>query len=166
MKRRAALIKAITATMVLALVLVAACGSRSGREVPPIVFFTPTDNSSGVLALSGIEVSGTEPDADGVRLISVGLSADAIYIKVTFAAVSPDRVKSWGQGSIYLVDESSGTVYRDVPIVPVLGALFGRPQSEGQTGYAMLANNAPGVGTGSVVTVVLGRFKREHVVVF
>jgi hypothetical protein len=99
-----------------------------------------------------------------VKLLGVSLSADRIYIMVSFTA-PPQAVQGWGQGSIYVVDESSGALYRDIPIVPVLGTLFGRPQQEGQMGYVMLNNPADGIRSGSVVSVVLGRFKREHVMV-
>jgi len=155
----------VLALLTLVLTLPTGCGSPSEEEeMPPIVFISPTDNSSSVTAASNVELAAGEPDVDGVKLLGVSLSADSIYIMVSFTA-PPQAVQGWGQGSIYVVDEASGAVYRDIPIVPVLGTLFGRPQQEGQIGYVMLGNPAAGIRSGSVVSVVLGRFKREHVVV-
>jgi hypothetical protein len=154
----------VMTVMTLVLALPTGCGSPSEQEVPPIVFISPTDNSSNVNTAANVELAAGEPDADAVKLLGVSLSADRIYIMVSFTA-PPQAVQGWGQGSIYVVDESSGALYRDIPIVPVLGTLFGRPQQEGQMGYVMLNNPADGIRSGSVVSVVLGRFKREHVMV-
>jgi hypothetical protein len=49
--------------------------------------------------------------------------------------------------------------------MPILGPLLGRPQHEGQIGYVMLFNTSLGIKPGSVVTVVLGDFRQEHVTV-
>ena len=154
----------VIALLALVLTLPTACGSPSEEEMPPIEFNNPTGNSSNATTTSSVELATGEPDADGVKLLGVSLSADSIYVMVSFTA-PPQAVQGWGQGSIYVVDEASGAVYRDIPIVPVLGTLFGRPQEEGQIGYVMLSNTAAGIRSGSVVSVVLGRFKREHVMV-
>ena len=61
-----------------------------------------------------------------------------------------------------MTDESTQTVYDDIPVVPVLGALFGRPVEDGQIGYVMFANLPP-LAAGAQVTVVLGGFRQEHV---
>ena len=154
----------VLALLTLVLTLPTGCGSPSEEELPPIVFINPTDNSSNLNTAANVELTASEPDVDGVKLLGVSLSADSIYIMVSFTA-PPQAVQGWGQGSIYVVDDSSGAVYRDIPIVPVLGTLFGHPQQEGQIGYVMLSNTVTGIRSGSVVSVVLGRFKREHVMV-
>jgi len=70
--------------------------------------------------------------------------------------------RRWQAGMLYVVDERTRRVYDSIPVVPVVGALLGRPQSTGQTGYVMLVN-APPLAAGAIVTVVLGSFKKTHV---
>jgi hypothetical protein len=72
--------------------------------------------------------------------------------------------RSWAQGSVFVVDEATGDAYANIPMLPAVGPLFARPKEDGQVGYVMLAN-VPGLRPGAVVTVVLGEFKKEHVVV-
>jgi hypothetical protein len=43
--------------------------------------------------------------------------------------------------------------------------LFVKPQEAGQEGYYMLINAGAGIKAGSLVTVVLGNYKREHITV-
>jgi hypothetical protein len=49
--------------------------------------------------------------------------------------------------------------------MPLLGPLIGRPAHAGQIGYVMFVNTPPGLQSGARVTVVLGDFKQEHVIV-
>jgi hypothetical protein len=49
--------------------------------------------------------------------------------------------------------------------MPTVGPLLGRPKEPGQIGYVMLVNAPPGLHPGSIVTVVLGDCKQEHVTV-
>ena len=76
--------------------------------------------------------------------------------------------RKWQQGMVYVVDEATGAKYTEIPVLPVVGPLFGRPNQAGQTGHVMFTNATPGAAglrRGSVVTVVLGAFKQEHVTV-
>jgi hypothetical protein len=79
--------------------------------------------------------------------------------------VPPRTAENWWQGSVYVIDEGTGTVYKDIPVAPIIGPLLAKPVEEGQIGYAMLNNYRNGVKSGSVVSVVLGKFKREHITV-
>jgi hypothetical protein len=47
--------------------------------------------------------------------------------------------------------------------MPVVGPLFGKPQQDDQVGYCMLANTDSSVKTGSMLTVVLGKYRRAHI---
>jgi hypothetical protein len=88
-------------------------------------------------------------------------------ILVQFKA-PPAVARKWQQGMVYVVDEATGAKYNEIPVLPIVGPLFGRPKEAGQTGHVMFANAAPGAAglrRGSVVTVVLGAFKQEHVTV-
>jgi hypothetical protein len=110
---------------------------------------------------------GTSPadaaDLKRVELVGVGIGADDKYISVQFKA-PPRLARKWQPGMLYVVDERTDLVYDKVPNVPILGSLLGRPMKEGQIGYVMLVNSPP-LQSGDEVTVVLGEFKQQHVVV-
>ena len=72
-------------------------------------------------------------------------------------------IQSWNQGSFYVIDEANGIDYSQIPVAPIIGPLFGKPQKDGQPGYVMLNNPGPGIKAGSIVTVVLGKYKRVHI---
>ena len=74
-------------------------------------------------------------------------------------------VAKWYQGMISVIDESSGTEYTEIPSVGAIGPLISRPQLDGQLGYVMLTNAPVPLKPGAVVTVVLGDFKQEHLVI-
>jgi hypothetical protein len=99
-----------------------------------------------------------------VELLGVGFAADGDFIMVSFRAL-PEVARNWQSGMVYLVDEATGAVYNEIPVMPIVGPLFGRPVQRGQEGYVMFVNAARGLKPGSVVTVVLGEFKQEHITV-
>jgi hypothetical protein len=102
-------------------------------------------------------------DLKNVELLGVGLGADDHYVVVQFRA--PARlVRTWQSGAVSVTDERNGMIYNDIPVVPVLGALFGKPVEDGQIGYVMFANLPP-LAKGAQVTVDLGGFRQEHVAV-
>jgi hypothetical protein len=103
-----------------------------------------------------------EPDEDGAELLGVRFAADGGYIMVEFKSPR-ELAQNWNEGSIFLLDEKTGITYWDIPQVPILGLLLGRPLEEGQKGYAMFKNIEGGIKPGSVLTVVLGDYKREHI---
>jgi len=99
-----------------------------------------------------------------VELLRVDFAAEGKYIYVEFRA--PPRVaRQWRQGNVSVIDEATGTIYNGIPVAPIIGPLIAQPVHEGQIGYVMLNNDGLGVKSGSVVTVVLGDFKQEHVTV-
>ena len=55
--------------------------------------------------------------------------------------------------------------YREIPVTPGVGPLISRPKKQGQSGYVMLKNAPQRIPEGSVVTVVLGSYRQEHVLV-
>ena len=113
--------------------------------------------------MSQIKTTDSEPDPDRVKFLGAGYAAEKAYIMVQYTA-PPSVVSGWFAGKVYVVDEANGTVYKDVPVVPVVGPLFSRPQEEGQIASVMLYNYGYQINTGSVVTVVWGNCKREHFV--
>ena len=162
-----------------ALSLIAACGSTSAGEIQPSAITagqspidTYSDTESGSVAAPDAATpaaSGGSHASDGatsaelarVRLVSVEIGADGHYIAVHFKA-PPRLARTWQPGMLSVVDERTRRVYDDVPNVPVLGPLLGKPKVEGQTGYVMLLNSPP-LAVGDKVTVVLGSFKKAHV---
>jgi hypothetical protein len=100
--------------------------------------------------------------ANTVELLGVGFAADGGFIIVNFKA-PPSVVQDWWQGQVSVTDEASGTVYNEIPVLPVIGPLIGRPVEAGQIGYVMLTHNPPNLRIGSLVTVALGEYKFEHV---
>ena len=107
----------------------------------------------------GIEVAENEPDANGVELKGVGFAVDGSYIMVSYTA-PPEVAQDWWENSIYVIDEETGGVYAEIPVMPKIGPLLGKPVEAGQIGYVMLINHDFGIQSGSVVSVVLGKYKR------
>jgi hypothetical protein len=165
---------AVALVAIAGVVTLSGCGSSgAGRQPtasaaaqPPVTTYA----GSSVGASIAIEPSkGTASDISAaekaelarVRIVRVTIGADGQYIGVQFTA-PPKLVKRWRAGMLGVIDERTKRVYDQIPVVPVLGALFGRPASEGQIGYVMLAN-VPRLQPGAVVTVVLGAFRQKHV---
>jgi hypothetical protein len=69
----------------------------------------------------------------------------------------------WWPGNVSVTDEATGTVYNEIPVMPKIGPLIGRPKLEGQMGYVMLVHNPPALKPGAVVTAKLGEYTFEHV---
>jgi len=118
----------------------------------------PPPSSTGVVTAT--EEAGTA----GVELLSVGLAAEGELIIVNYRA-DPWAAQKFWPGAVSVIDETTGAVYNEVPVMPVIGPLIGRPKEAGQPGYVMLVNTLPGLRSGNLVTVVLADFKQEHVTV-
>ena len=54
-------------------------------------------------------------------------------------------------------------MYKEIPVMPIVGPLMGRPKIEGQVAYMMLINYGNGITKESKVSVVMGKYKREHI---
>jgi hypothetical protein len=128
--------------------------------------FTPGPTETQQPARQAGDVKETEEaeEAEGatIELLSVDFAADGNLISVQFVA-PPSVARRWNQGTVSVTDEGTGTAYNEVPVMPAIGPLIGHPKEAGQRGYVMLVNTAPGLRPGSLVTVVLGEFKQEHV---
>jgi hypothetical protein len=123
---------------------------------------TPLPAADMTRLLAAYKKASSEPDPDGVELLSVGLAQDIRQIMVVFKG-SPGVIANWWQGSVFVVDESRAMVYKIIPVAPLIGPLIGKPKEADQVGYCMLVNQDGGITSGSVVTVVLGSYKREHI---
>jgi len=122
---------------------------------------TPPASVTGELQ-DGDAPEGT--DAGAVDLLGVEIGSDSGLILVKFKA-PPSLARKWQRGAVYVVDEATGGIYNDIPVAPIIGPLFARPKAVGQQGYVMFKNTGPGLNSGARVTVVLGGFKQEHLIV-
>jgi hypothetical protein len=158
-RSRKLLLHIILALALLAIAgIVGSCGQNS--EESPLPSIVPnTQASISSVNLNDYKTTNSEPDPDGVTLVSVGFAAENSMISVIYSA-PPELAKYWNPGDIFVVEENSGKVYRSTVLMPVVGWLFQRPQTQYQSVSVMLTNN--GLQSGAVVTVVLGKYKRLH----
>jgi hypothetical protein len=108
--------------------------------------------------------TATETSTLTVEVLAVRFAADGGMIMVQFRA-PPEEAAKWWPGNVYVQDEAAGTVYNEIPVMPKIGPLIGRPRIQGQLGYVMLTNAAPRLQTGASVKVALGNYTFEHIVV-
>ncbi len=138
---------------------------NTGIQTPEVtreVNLSPTQVATqqgtlGVKATAPTEVV----DGNKIEIIRVSFAGEGAYIYVEFLA-SPKIARTWNQGNISVTEESTGTVYNEIPVAPIIGPLFGRPNHEGQTGYVMLTNAPTPLLSGAQVTVWLGDYHKEH----
>jgi hypothetical protein len=97
-----------------------------------------------------------------VQILGVSFAAEGGFIMVRFLA-PPEEAAKWWQGDVSVMDEASGEVYNEIPVMPKVGPIIGRPKRSGQIGYVMLHNTAPQLKSGAIVTVKLGNYVFEHV---
>ena len=123
----------------------------------------PVDGGMG--GVPGADAGPTPVAVSGqVELLGVGFGAEGGFITVWFRA--PSQVtQTWWQGKVSVTDEGNGAVYNEIPVMPVIGPLIGKPVEAGQMGYVMLVNAPPGLRSGAQVTVVLGDYRFEHITV-
>lgn len=101
-------------------------------------------------------------DEQVVEILRVSFAAETGFIFIQFYA-PPDEAEKWWQGSVSVTDEATGTVYNEIPEMPKIGPLIGRPQIYGQIGFVMLTNLPAPLQPGAVVTVRLGNYTFEHI---
>jgi hypothetical protein len=101
---------------------------------------------------------------DGVALLSVSYGAEGAYIVVNFIS-RPEIAQTFWPGVLSVTDEATGNLYAEVPVLPIIGPLIARPREDGQPGYFMLVNAPVPIPPGSLVTVMLGEFKFEHITI-
>lgn len=122
-----------------------------------------TASPSATVAPSGPQLPAPSPTAS-IRLVRVGFAANGEYIHVEYFA-PPVLIAQWRQGLFSVIDETTGEVYNEVPVMPIVGPMIGRPVKPEQMAYVMLVNRVPRLAAGAKVTVVLDKFRFEHIVV-
>ena len=148
----------------------AAPATATPTAVLPALKMTRVPTSTGmagpateVRATPGI-TSTDKASLSQVELLGVSLAAEGNYIYVPFRA-PPSTARKWRQGNVSVTDEATSIIYDGIPVQPLIGPLIAHPIHAGQIGYVMFVNTDSGIHTGSIVTVVLGDFKQEHVIV-
>ncbi len=109
-----------------------------------------------------VAVAATAEPSSTVELLGVGFGAEGAFITVNYRA-SPQVAQKFWPGVLSVTDEATGTVFNEVPLMPVIGPLIARPIQEGQLGYVMLVHVPPILYRGAQVTVVLADYTFEHV---
>jgi hypothetical protein len=136
-----------------------------------LVYATPTAPPAGLAAPSEEEGAAEETESFAeedaaeplpVQVTGVGFAADGGIILVRFLA-PPEEAEKWWPGTVSLTDEGNGAVYNEIPVMPKVGPLIGRPKVAGQPGYVMLVNAPPYLSPGALVTIELGAHRFEHV---
>jgi hypothetical protein len=142
-------------------------GDPTRQTNPPTTAAGPTETPGGVPALEGTPTDivlipspiASQGDWD---LLAVGYAADGGFIMISFTA-PVDQVALLYQGTVSVTNEGTGEIYNEIPVMPVVGPMVGRPIMDGQPGYVMLVNHYPPLQPGSLVTIVLGEIRFEHI---
>jgi hypothetical protein len=136
-----------------------------GGEQPPGQEITPAEATATPPAGGQGSPSATATRKEpSVEIISVGFAGEGGFIHVQFMA-TPSLARRWNQGLVSVTDEETGIEYTEIPIMPVVGALIGKPLHEGQPGYVMLVNAPVPLKAGARVTVKLGDYIEEGLIV-
>lgn len=103
----------------------------------------------------------------GIKLLPIRLSAEGYMLDFRYRVLDPEKAMPLFDRKIkpYLVDEASGAVLA-VPEPPKVGALRNTRKPQQDRNYFILfANPGRYVQKGKRVTLVIGDFKAEHLVV-
>jgi hypothetical protein len=135
-----------------------------GSEATPEVALPPESDEDAEDAPQSADAPSPEvvPASADPEVLQVGFGSDGALISVAYRA-APAVARKWMQGTVYLTDEKNGEKYGEVPVMPKVGPLLGRPKEYGQVAYIMFVNGPMPLQPGDVVTVVLGDYKQEHV---
>lgn len=131
----------------------------SPDETSPPLFipFTPP----GSLTESEDGEEDGEGEGPDVQVLNAGIAAEGGFIIVNYVS-SYRKAQDFWPGRVSVTDETSGIVYSEVPVMPIIGPLIARPQKDGQAGYVMFVNNPPILGD-TLLTVILDDYVQEHV---
>lgn len=115
------------------------------------------------------EQSGTEPNGlnptpqtflPKVSEVVISLGGDGDLINARFTIT--EQMKS--PGEIYLKDEATGYVCRTA-VLPKMGMVISSRKKPGKVGYCLFRNTEYAIKAGSLVTLVIGGFRKEHLTV-
>lgn len=144
----------------------------SRKYVPVIVMFlmmTGCSTTGGNLtAAVPPSLSGAMSEEQwGVQVLSIRQSAGGYMLDFRYRVLDPDKALPLFDRKIkpHLVDETTGAVFA-VPEPPKVGALRStRPPKQDRNYFVMFANPGGYVKKNSKVSVVIGEFRAENLVV-
>jgi hypothetical protein len=146
--------KAATACLLVS-VLALAAGCAAPGSPPPVVPPPPSGRSA-------VE------ERIGIRVVAIRSSADGFMLDFRYRVVEPDRALLVMDRSIkpYVIDEASGARFV-IPSSPKVGPMrqTTRYPESGRVYWLLFANPARFIKPGNLVTVVIGDFRLEHLVV-
>jgi hypothetical protein len=138
----------------------------AAARIQPVLTPTPgpqaEEEPADDIAVETPEVSAGTGLTGTVELLGVGFGAEGGFIVVNYLA-PPKAAQAFWPGVLFVTDEATGTVFEEVPVMPVIGPLIARPIQQGQPGYVMLVHVPATLRSGSMVTVDLAGYKFEHV---
>jgi hypothetical protein len=145
---------------------VAAAPLPAGPTLPSRPRSTPIPTPARYAALSAASaITDSQWVSYTVQLENVSLGTDGRLVVVNFLAPYRFTDSLTVRGRAYVIDEATGVTYQDIPVMPIIGPLVGRPNANGLQSYIMFYNNDIAIQKGSLVTVVLANFRQEHVTV-
>ena len=147
--------------LVLALALALTAGCATGRR-PQVDAVT---GAGGVQA--GEDDRSALEERWGVKVLSIGLSAGGYMLDFRYRVTDPQKALPLFDRRVkpFLVDEATG-VTMVVPEPPKVGALRStRPPQPERNYFMMFANPGAFLKKGGKVTVVIGDFRAERLVV-
>ncbi|HSG17408.1 MAG TPA: hypothetical protein VLE70_13930 [Anaerolineae bacterium] len=104
------------------------------------------------------------PKGTDIEIVSVSFAGEGGFIFVQYYA-PPAVASRWNQGLVSVTDEETGHEYLEIPMMPKVGALIGKPIRLGQPGYVMFVNGPVPLQPGAMVTVKLGNYIEEGITV-
>ncbi len=161
--RRAEATALVLKAQAAAAAMVGEAGDSPVTPAPAVAASLTPDALATPPASAPLATAEPATSAQAFEVLGVSYGADGTLLVVQFMGPPQEARRTIRQGTVSVTDEASGALYDVVPSMPVIGPLIGHPARPDQLGYAMLVNTPPGLPPGSLVTVVLGNFKQEHV---
>ena len=135
--------------------------AQAATAQPDVSILDP-GGAEGMTLVKGTPLPAVDEEEYRVEIHDVGFAAEGGFIMVRFHATRKAADDFW-PGRLSITDEATGTVYNEVPVMPVVGVMIGRPRNFQQLGHIMFVNKPLGLAPGALVTVQLSQFKQEHV---
>lgn len=105
----------------------------------------------------------------GIKILGIRLSANGYMVDFRYQVLESEKASPLFDRKVkatpYLIDEASGTKL-SVPNMPKVGSLRAKGNLETDRNYFILFSNPNGlIKRGNKVTVIIGEFKAEHLIV-
>jgi hypothetical protein len=123
---------------------------------------------SACASMKGAQVSGDPlEDRWGVKVLQIRLTAEGLMLDFRYRVLDAEKAAPLfsRENKAYLIDEATGARFL-VPESPKVGALrTTRPPHEDKNYFIIFVNPGRYIKAGNKVTVVIGDFRAEHLIV-